>query len=78
MVYRDYLVNGSEVHIDIYDDRMEIYSLGGMPDGSLIQKRDPTQDVTQDSLDIIKLIRKNNKISTDKIAMALGGKHKNN
>lgn len=26
-------MNGSEVHIDIYDDRMEIYSPGGMPDG---------------------------------------------
>ena len=37
----DYLINGSEVHIDIYDDRMEIYSPGGMPDGSLIQERDP-------------------------------------
>ena len=36
-----YLVNGSEVHIDIYDDRMEIYSPGGMPDGSMIQDRDP-------------------------------------
>ena len=24
LVHRDYLVNGSEVHIDIYDDRMEI------------------------------------------------------
>jgi len=34
-------VNGSEVHIDIYDDRMEIYSPGGMPDGSIIQDRDP-------------------------------------
>lgn len=29
LVHRDYLVNGSEVHIDIYDDRMEIYSPGG-------------------------------------------------
>lgn len=36
-----YLVSGSEVHIDIYDDRMEIYSPGGMPDGSTIQDRDP-------------------------------------
>ena len=36
------MVNGSEVHIDIYDDRMEIYSPGGMPDGSVIQDRDPT------------------------------------
>ena len=36
--------------------------------------QDVTQDVTKDNLDIqiIKLIRKNNKISTDKIAMALG------
>lgn len=41
LVHRDYLVNGSEVHIDIYDDRMEIYSPGGMPDGSVIQERDP-------------------------------------
>ena len=40
MAHRDYLVNGSEVHIDIYDDRMEIYSPGGMPDGSMIQDRD--------------------------------------
>ena len=41
IAHRDYLVNGSEVHIDIFDDRMEIYSPGGMPDGSLIQERDP-------------------------------------
>lgn len=41
IAHRDYLVNGSEVHIDIYDDRMEIYSPGGMPDGSFIQDRDP-------------------------------------
>ena len=41
LAHRDYLVNGSEVHIDIYDDRMGIYSPGGMPDGSIIQDRDP-------------------------------------
>ena len=41
LVHRDYLINGSEVHIDIYDDRLEIYSPGGMPDGSVIQERDP-------------------------------------
>ena len=41
VAHRDYLINGSEVHIDIYDDRMEIYSPGGMPDGSMIQERDP-------------------------------------
>ncbi|MGI6736164.1 MAG: ATP-binding protein [Anaerovoracaceae bacterium] len=39
LIHRDYLVNGSEVHIDIFDDRMEIYSPGGMPDGTLIQER---------------------------------------
>jgi len=37
LVHRDYLVNGSEVHIDIFDDRMVIYSPGGMPDGTLVQ-----------------------------------------
>ena len=150
LAHRDYLVNGSEVHIDIYDDRMEIYSPGGMPDGSMIQDRDPLtvpstrrnpvladifnrlgymerkgsgfgkiisgyefqinysenkrpsfrsdryqftvvmpnlnydvpqyvpqyvpQDVPQDKLDvqIIDLIHKDNKISTEKIAIALG------
>ena len=41
IAHRDYLIYGSEVHIDIYDDRMEIYSPGGMPDGSIIQDRDP-------------------------------------
>lgn len=46
LAHRDYLVNGSEVHIDIYDDRMEIYSPGGMPDGSMIQdSRCPSRQV---------------------------------
>ena len=39
LIHRDYLINGSEVHVDIFDDRMEIYSLGGMPDGTVIQDR---------------------------------------
>ena len=39
LVHRDYLVNGSEVHIDIFDDRMVIYSPGGMMDGTLVQDR---------------------------------------
>lgn len=138
LAHRDYLVNGSEVHIDIYDDRMEIYSPGGMPDGSMIQDRDPltvpstrrnpvladvfnrlgymerkgsgfgkiisgyefqinysegkrptfrsdryqftvvmpnlNYNVPQDKLDmqILDLIRKDNKISTEKMAIALG------
>ncbi len=37
LVHRSYLELGSEVHIDIFDDRMTIYSPGGMADGSLIQ-----------------------------------------
>ena len=40
LIHRDYLVNGSEVHIDIFDNRMEIYSPGGMADGIAIQDRD--------------------------------------
>lgn len=31
---------GSEVHMDIFDDRMEIYSPGGMVDGSSLEGRD--------------------------------------
>ena len=34
-------IGGSEAHIDIYDDRMELYSLGEMPDDSMIQERNP-------------------------------------
>ena len=39
LVHRGYLVNGSEVHIDMFDDRIVIYSPGGMPDGTLVQER---------------------------------------
>lgn len=31
---------GSEVHVDIYDNRIEFYSPGGMFDGTMIQDRD--------------------------------------
>jgi predicted HTH transcriptional regulator len=40
LMHRDYSVIGSEVHVDMYDDRLDIYSPGGMPDGSLIQNLD--------------------------------------
>lgn len=40
LIHRDYTVVGSEVHIDIFDDRMEIYSPGGMVNGRLIQELD--------------------------------------
>jgi ATP-dependent DNA helicase RecG len=37
LVHRDYSVIGSEIHIDMYDDRLEISSPGGMPGGKPIQ-----------------------------------------
>jgi ATP-dependent DNA helicase RecG len=40
LMHRDYSVVGSEVHVDMYDDRLDIYSPGGMVDGSLIQNLD--------------------------------------
>lgn len=39
LIHRDYSELGSEVHIDIYDNRLVIYSPGGMFDGSLIQNK---------------------------------------
>jgi ATP-dependent DNA helicase RecG len=39
IMHRDYGIIGSEVHVDMYDDRLEIYSPGGMPDGAPIQGR---------------------------------------
>ena len=41
IIHRDYMQVGSEIHIDMYDDRLEIYSPGGMLDGKLIQKLNP-------------------------------------
>jgi ATP-dependent DNA helicase RecG len=40
LMHRNYDVIGSEVHVDMFDDRLEIYSPGGMADGTLIQERD--------------------------------------
>ena len=40
LIHRQYLELGSEVHIDMFDDRLEIYSPGGMYDGSVVQERD--------------------------------------
>ena len=40
LIHRDYCEIGSEVHIDIFDDRMEISSPGGMPSGDLVQQLD--------------------------------------
>ena len=40
LIHRDYIVMGKEIHIDMYDDRVEIVSPGGMFDGKAIQDRD--------------------------------------
>ncbi len=40
LIHRDYTVMGGEVHIDIYDDRVELVSPGAMLDGTRIQDRD--------------------------------------
>lgn len=40
LIHRDYTVMGSEVHIDIYDDRLTVTSPGGMYNGLLIQDLD--------------------------------------
>ena len=37
LAHRDYLIVGSEVHVDMYDDRLVIYSPGSMPEGHIIQ-----------------------------------------
>lgn len=39
LIHRDYLIKGSEVHVDMFEDRLVIYSPGGMPDGTQIQER---------------------------------------
>jgi ATP-dependent DNA helicase RecG len=37
LIHRDYLELGSEVHIDMFDDRVDIYSPGGMIGGVPVQ-----------------------------------------
>ncbi len=43
LIHRNYLEIGSEVHIDIFDNRLEIYSPGGMCDGTRVQERNIMQ-----------------------------------
>ncbi len=40
LIHRDYILLGSEIHIDMFDDRLEIQSPGGMYDGRAIQDCD--------------------------------------
>lgn len=40
IIHRDYQIAGSEIHIDMFDNRLEITSPGGMIDGSFVQDLD--------------------------------------
>ena len=40
LIHRDHSVIGGEVYIDNFDDRIEIYSPGGMNNGRFIQNLD--------------------------------------
>lgn len=39
LIHRNYMEVGSEVHIDMYDDRLEIYSPGGMFSGKTLKEQ---------------------------------------
>ena len=43
IIHRDYQIIGSEIHVDMFDDRLEIVSPGGMIDGSFVQDLDITK-----------------------------------
>ena len=40
MIHRDYQIIGTEIHVDMFDDRLEITSPGGMLSGGRIQEMD--------------------------------------
>ncbi len=46
-IHRDYTVMGSEVHLDIYDDRLAIISPGGMYSGQIVQDL-PLEEISSD------------------------------
>lgn len=46
-IHRDYTVMGSEVHLDIYDDRLAITSPGGMYSGQSVQDL-PIEEISSD------------------------------
>jgi len=47
LIHRDYLDYSSEIHVDMYDDRLEIYSPGGMVDGTLVQNLNPMNIISK-------------------------------
>lgn len=40
LIHRNYMEIGSEVHIDMFDDRIEIYSSGGMISGISLEEKE--------------------------------------
>ena len=38
LIHRDYIILDSEIHINIYDNRLKIQSPGGMYNGKIIQE----------------------------------------
>jgi len=49
LIHRNYLEVGSEVHIEMYDDRLEVYSPGGMYDAAYAES--PVYLASQDDFD---------------------------
>lgn len=43
LIHRDYKVMGAEIHVDLFVNRLEITSSGGISGGTLIQKMDLCQ-----------------------------------
>ncbi|MEG2276171.1 MAG: ATP-binding protein [Clostridia bacterium] len=43
IIHRDYQMTGTEIHVDMFEDRLEIVSPGGMLDGTIIQNSDLTK-----------------------------------
>ena len=50
LVHRDYGVIGSEIHIDIFDDRIVIQNPGGMYDGVPVRIRNLKMLYLQDEI----------------------------
>lgn len=64
LIHRDYQIVGTEVHVDIFDDRLEITSPGGMMNGSRIQDLD---------LRHVPSIRRNEVVSDDFFEASFNG-----
>lgn len=63
---KNYMEVGSEIHIDMYDDRLEIYSPGGMLDGVKEFAKEPpkfAKEFVKASRQIYRLISQNPQIS---------------